>query len=79
MDGYKEAHKIEEQINRLLTKNRITKSNSLEWLRFTRTIETGLSTISEAANIQLRPNIPKAFKELADAVGPDFNSKATRR
>ncbi len=51
--GYEVAQQIDDQINHLLGEHPITAENCLEWLNFSRTIETSLILISEdAKNIQ---------------------------
>ena len=49
MDGYKEASIIDDQINNLLLEQPITPENALQWLRFARTISTGLAIVEEVA------------------------------
>ena len=53
MDGYKEAAKIDRLIEQLLEDNSITPDNALDWLRFTRTIKTGLDILEETAKFAL--------------------------
>ncbi len=45
--GYAEAQKIDDQISDLIGKNEIRRDNSIEWLRFSRTIETSMVIIAE--------------------------------
>jgi hypothetical protein len=47
-DGYKEASKIDSQINKLLEEFNIDKDNVMEWWRFSRQLKTGLDIIDIA-------------------------------
>lgn len=49
MNGYNEAAKIDELIEQLFEDNSITSDNALDWLRFIRTIKTGLDILEETA------------------------------
>lgn len=46
MDGYKEAEKLDVAINKLVGKYPPTKDNAIEWLKFTRTVVTGLKIMN---------------------------------
>lgn len=45
MDGYKEAEKIDKQINKLLKKFPYTKENLPEWMRFTNVIRSSCNIV----------------------------------
>lgn len=46
MDGYKEAEKLDTAVNKLVKKHPPTKDNAMEWLKFTRTVTTGLKIMN---------------------------------
>lgn len=45
MDGYKEVEKIDETIRLLLESDPITLTNSREWRKFIRTLDTSVRTL----------------------------------
>lgn len=51
MYGYKEADKIDKQLADLLEEHPITKVNCMDWMKFTRTVESTLIIIREAAEV----------------------------
>ncbi len=48
-NGYQEAAVIDKLINELLSKNPITLNNAMQWMRFTRTIATGVNFLNNCA------------------------------
>jgi len=54
MDGYKEAFAIELQIDKLLRDNPIDTENYLDWMRFSRTITSGMRIIDKEASEVLK-------------------------
>jgi len=54
-DHYKEADRIDQQINKVLVKNPITLENARNWITFCRTVTSGLDMIKgEAINLLLK-------------------------
>ena len=54
-DHYKEADRIDQQINKVLVKNPITLENARNWITFCRTITSGLDMIKgEAIDLLLK-------------------------
>ena len=54
-DHYKEAIKIDEQINELIIKHPITLENARNWITFCRTVTSGLDMIKgEAIDLLLK-------------------------
>ena len=54
-DHYKEAIKIDEQINELIIKHPITLENARNWITFCRTVTSGLDMIKgEATDLLLK-------------------------
>ena len=49
LNGYKEANKIDDQINKLLEEHDINEDSVREWLKFTRTIKSSAEIIERAA------------------------------
>jgi cell division FtsZ-interacting protein ZapD len=49
MDGYKEAEKIEELIQKIAREHPISHENAVEWLHFTRTLSTSLEIFKAKA------------------------------
>lgn len=58
MDGYRKAAKIDGLINKLIKRQPPRKDNALEWLKFTRTVETTCTI--------LRTEAMKALKKGGD-------------
>ena len=52
MRGYEEADKIDSKVNSLLQKFPI-EDNPMEWLKFSRTIETTMTIIKELAKEEI--------------------------
>ena len=54
-DHYKEADRIDQQINKVLVKNPITLENARNWITFCRTVTSGLDMIKgEATDLLLK-------------------------
>ena len=49
MDGYVEANRIDNEINKLFEENPLSEENALEWMRFARTVRSTLEIIEECA------------------------------
>lgn len=45
MDGYQQARKIDQELNRLLEAYPVNKKNAYEWLKLTRTVQTSADII----------------------------------
>ena len=51
MDGYKEAEKVDAIINKAINENPISKDNVMEWMKFLRTIQSGINILNEEAKV----------------------------
>lgn len=50
MDGYAEARKIDERINKLIEReNGIDRDNAAAWVQFARTLRSGLTVLENVA------------------------------
>ena len=47
MEGYKQAEKFDKVIGAILQKEPISKENAMEYLRFSRTLQTSLNIIEK--------------------------------
>ena len=56
-DGYLEASKIDEIISQLIEEHGVTPKNSIEWLKFARTIKTSVEIIEKVAEAAFKTKL----------------------
>ena len=65
MNGYKEASKIDKQINDLFSEHPMSEENALEWINFARTVRSTLEIIEEHAKNTLDRKTERIAAETA--------------